>query len=96
LVLDQGGCRIYQLTDTAYIGVCKRAEPIASNVVVTIVSDDVAGWHERFKAAGADVDGEPRDNTEYRIHHFFANDPDGHLIEVQRFWDANWTDPVVA
>jgi len=90
LVVDQGDCQIYRLTDTSYLGVCERPEPVASNVIMTIVSDDVAGWHERFVSAGADVDGPPRDNPEYRIHHFFANDPDGHLIEVQRFWNADW------
>jgi catechol 2,3-dioxygenase-like lactoylglutathione lyase family enzyme len=92
LVLDQGGCQIYRLTDTSYLGICERAEPVSSNVIVTIVSEDVAGWHERFTSAGADADGPPRDNSEYRIHHFFANDPDGHLIEIQRFWDADWAE----
>jgi len=92
LVLDQGGCRIYRLTETSYIGVCEREESGSSNVIVTIVTQDVAGWHERLLSAGADVDGAPRDNPDYRIHHFFATDPDGHLIEVQRFWDAEWAD----
>jgi catechol 2,3-dioxygenase-like lactoylglutathione lyase family enzyme len=90
LVLDQGGCQIYRLTDTSYLGVCERAQPASSNVIVTIVSQDVAGWHERLTSVGADVDGPPRDNPDYRIYHFFAKDPDGHLIEVQRFWDADW------
>ncbi len=93
LVLDQGGCRIYQLTDAAYLGVCEREDSGSSNVIVTIVTQDVAGWYERFTSAGADVDGLPRDNPDYRIYHFFATDPDGHLIEVQRFWDAHWADP---
>ncbi len=92
LVLDQGGCRIYRLTDEAYIGMCLRDDPGSSGVVVTIVSDDVDGWYERFSAAGADVDGPPRDNADYRIYHFFATDPDGHLLEVQRFWDDDWSE----
>jgi len=94
LVLDQGGCRIYRLTDTSYLGVCKRADSGPSNVVVTIVSDDVDGWHTRFTAAGAKTDGTPRDNPEYEIFHFFAEDPDGHVIEVQRFWNESWTEPL--
>ena len=93
LVVDQGDCQIYRLTDTSYLGVCERAEPVSSNVIVTIVSEDVAGWHDRLISAGADTDGPPRDNSEYRIHHFFANDPDGHLFEIQRFWDADWAEP---
>lgn len=90
LILDQGGCHIYKLTDSSYLGVCERADAAPSNVVVTIVTEDVAGWHERMTATGADIDGPPRDNPDYRIHHFFVNDPDGHVIEVQRFWDADW------
>ena len=92
LVLDQGGCQIYRLTDTSYLGICEKADPVSSNVIVTIVSEDVAGWHQRFTSAGADTDGPPRDNPDYRIHHFFATDPDGHLIEVQRFWDVDWAE----
>ena len=92
LVLDQGGCRIYRLTDTSYLGVCERSDSGPSSVIVTIVTKDVAGWHQRFTSAGAKVDGSPRDNPDYRIHHFFANDPDGHVIEVQRFWDADWVE----
>ena len=80
LVLDQGGCRIYRLTDASYLGVCERGEHPASNVITTIVTDDVDGWYRRFVAAGGDVDDEPRDNDNYRIYHFFGKDPDGHLI----------------
>lgn len=93
LVLDQGGCRIYRLSETAYLGVCERVDAGTSNVIVTIVTEDVVGWHKRFTSTGADVDGSPRDNPDYRIHHFFASDPDGHHIEVQRFWDEDWADP---
>lgn len=90
LVLDQGGCRIYRLNADAFIGVCLRDDPGSTGVVVTIVADDVDAWYERFGAAGAGVDGPPRENPEYRIYHFFATDPDGHLLEVQRFWDEDW------
>lgn len=96
LVLDQGGCRIYRLRDGAFLGVCERAGAGSSNVIVTFVTDDVAGWHRKMAGAGAGLDGPPRDNPEYGIHHFFATDPDGHLLEVQRFWDTSWTVPVDA
>ncbi len=90
MVLDQGGCRIHRLTESAFLGVCERQDPRPSEVVITLVTEDVAGWYERFLAAGAQVDGPPRDNPTYRIHHFFATDPDGHTLEVQRFWDEDW------
>ena len=94
LVLDQGGCRIYRLTDTSYLGVCEREEHPPSNVITTIVTDDVDGWYRRFVGAGGDVDGEPRDNDDYRIYHFFGTDPDGYVLEVQRFWDDDWSEPL--
>lgn len=90
LVLDQGGCRIYRLNQGSFLGICDRPGAAPSNVIVTFVTEDVAAWHEIMSAAGAEVDGPPRDNPEYRIHHFFATDPDGHLLEVQRFWDTGW------
>lgn len=60
-------------------------------MVVTIVSDDVDGWYQRITRAGVDTDGPPRDNADYRIYHFYVTDPDGHTLEVQRFWDADWS-----
>ncbi|MFV1991869.1 MAG: glyoxalase/bleomycin resistance/dioxygenase family protein, partial [Acidimicrobiales bacterium] len=63
LVVDQGRCQIYRLTDTSYLGICEKAEPGSSNVIVTIVAEEVAGWYELLTSAGADVDGPPRDNS---------------------------------
>lgn len=93
LVLDQGTCLVYRVAAGGFLGVCERADPGSTGVVFTFVTDDVARWHERLVAAGAGVDGPPRDNAEYRIHHFFATDPDDNLLEVQRFWDAGWAGP---
>lgn len=93
MVLDQGGCRIYKLTDEAFIGVCERDADPASNIIFTFVTDDVDGWHQRITAGGVETDGEPRDNADYRIYHFFVTDPDGHTLEFQRFWDHDWDQP---
>lgn len=92
MMLDQGGCRIYRLTAGAYLGVCERGEETSSNVIVTLVTVDVAGWYQRLVDTGAQVDGPPRDNEEYQIHQFFVTDPDGHVLEIQRFWDESWAD----
>lgn len=92
LVLDQGGCRIFRLNDDAYLGICERGPEVESKIVVTIVTDDVDAWHARVTEAGIETDGSPRDNDEYRIYHFYMTDPDGHTLEIQRFWDAAWKD----
>ncbi|MEZ5175783.1 MAG: VOC family protein [Acidimicrobiia bacterium] len=91
LVLDQGSCRIFRVTDSAYIGVCTREGPADSGTVVTtIVADDVDGWHKRITDAGWAAVTAPEHSAAYRLHHFWVTDPDGNRLEVQRFDDPQW------
>lgn len=92
MVLDQGGCHIYRVTPTSYVGACDiRPEKVGvSGALVTFVTEDVDGWHARLVAAGATILTEPAPNETYAIYNFFAEDPDGNRFEVQRFDDPNW------
>ena len=91
LVLDQGSCRIFQAAPSAFLGVCERAgKSNADGVIVTFVTDDVEGTHLRLIAAGATCEKEPQYYADYDIFHAFYRDPDGHLVEVQRFCDPAW------
>lgn len=92
LTLDQGGCRIYRVVgQIAYLGLCQRAEPRAKDgVIFTFVTQDVDGWYQRITGHGIQCEHEPRINQEYGIYHFFVRDPNGYLIEVQRFLDSDW------
>ena len=57
LVVDQGGCRIVRVADGGYLGVCDRpVEPRPESVLLTLVVDDVQGWHEHLVEAGVPVD----------------------------------------
>jgi catechol 2,3-dioxygenase-like lactoylglutathione lyase family enzyme len=92
LVLDQGGCRIYRTTGEAYIGFCERdtaQEP--RGVILTLVANDVDGWHALLVERGIEFEKPPAHNPEYRIYHCFLRDPNGYLIEIQRFDDAGWS-----
>ncbi len=94
LVLDQGACRIYRVAGEAFIGVCRRERPApAGGVIVTLVSQDVDGWHERLAAAGVEVTKPAAYNPEYDIYHCFLHDPDGHVVEIQRFQAPEWPRP---
>ncbi len=94
LVLDQVACRIYRAAPEAFVGVCRRedARPV-TGVIVTLVADDVDGWHERVVAAGGEVTKPPARNDEYDIYHCFLRDPDGHVVEIQRFESPEWPRP---
>ena len=91
-VLDQGGCLIYRVTATSFLGACDlRPEQVGvRGALVTFVTDDVDGWHERLVAAGATILNPPQHNERFAIYNFFAEDPDGNRFEVQRFDDPNW------
>jgi catechol 2,3-dioxygenase-like lactoylglutathione lyase family enzyme len=96
LVLDQGGCRIYQTSPEGFLGVCRCSEERPSNpggVIVTLVTDDVDGWYERLKAKGIAFDTAPAEKAEYNIYHCFLRDPDGYQIEIQSFRDPAWPRP---
>ncbi|NNC80416.1 MAG: VOC family protein [Acidimicrobiales bacterium] len=86
LARDQGACLIYKVTDDAYLGLCNHREPDPGGVIITLVSDDVDEWAERLTAAGHTVEG-PSANERFALYHCFVHDPDGYLVEIQRFDD---------
>lgn len=94
LVTDQGDCLIYEVARNAFVGVCARpgrASP--TGVIVTLVTKDVDGWHSRLIEAGVRCDIAPRSHPDYAIYQAFYRDPDGHVIEIQRFDDPSWSTP---
>jgi catechol 2,3-dioxygenase-like lactoylglutathione lyase family enzyme len=91
LVLDQGKCRIYQVAGRSYIGFCERDQALATEgVILTLVTEDVDGWYERLLGQGVEIEAEPKPNPDYHIYHFFLRDPNGYLLEIQRFEDPRW------
>jgi catechol 2,3-dioxygenase-like lactoylglutathione lyase family enzyme len=92
LVLDQGMARIYRIAGNAYFGIVDgnkghlphRPE---SATLLTIVSEDVAGWHARLSTA--DVEGLSEILRGTYCEHFFFQDPAGYAIEIQRFHDPD-------
>lgn len=89
LAVDQGRCRIYAVTDSAFLGFCQRdrAEP-REGVILTLVTEDVDEFAGRLSALGAVLEKGPEYNPEYDIYHFFVRDPNGYKVEVQRFENA--------
>ena len=84
LVRDQGACLIYRVCGDALLGVCDHRPGEPGGFIITLVTDDVDGWAERLRSLGLEVDG-PHDNARFELRHCFVRDPDGHLVEIQRF-----------
>jgi len=93
IALDQGTCRIYRTATNAYLGVCTRSDVVVdpSNVILTLVTDDVDGWYEMLREKGVTIEEPPAFNPRYQIYHCFLRDPNGYLIEIQRFEDPRWS-----
>lgn len=92
LAVDQGSCRIYRVASGAFVGFCERtnAPEKPEGVILTFVTDEVDSWAARLKAAAVQLEKEPAMNEEYGIYHIFFRDPNGYLLEIQRFIDPDW------
>lgn len=94
LAVDQGDCRIYQVGRDGYLGFCRRGSvaPEAGWVIFTLVTPEVDAWHAYLAARGVTFEKPPQLNAKYGIYHCFLRDPNGYLIEIQRFTDPQWSD----
>ena len=101
LVVDQGSCRIYRINAAAYLGICtseeapSREEILAKRqLILTWVVDDVPERYETLRARGVVFESAPQIHTGFGIEHCFLRDPNGYLLEIQRFLDRDWWQPV--
>ena len=91
LKLDQGACRIYQISGDSYLGFCQRdlssssVETDLPPVILTIVTTHVDEWHQYLLEREVRLEGLPAANHDYDIYHFFLRDPNGYLLEIQQF-----------
>lgn len=92
LALDQGSCRIYRVSRDGFLGFCQRDDAPArpAGVIFTLVTPDVDAWHRYLSEQGIALEKPPTFNPAYNIYHLFLRDPNGYLIEIQRFQDPAW------
>jgi len=89
LVRDQGVCRIYRSSPGAYLGFCEHIpfDGEDQRIILTLVTHDVDWWFEQLVSKGVIFEKTPQHNPKFGIYHCFLRDPDGYLIEIQRFDD---------
>lgn len=96
LVLDQGVCRIYATCGDAYLGFCEHLEAPAQpgGIIITLVAPEVDTWYAYLQEQGVTFTKPPQHNPRYNIYHCFLHDPNGYLLEIQRFEDPAWNQPM--
>ena len=92
MVLDQQACRIYKTAPGAFLGFCRRDQVSNDHpdIILTLVTPEVDEWHQVLVRRGVAIEKPPAINPKFNIYHFFFRDPNGYLIEVQKFLDPAW------
>jgi catechol 2,3-dioxygenase-like lactoylglutathione lyase family enzyme len=92
MVLDQGTCRIYEVSKRGFIGFCYQEEKTnnSSEIIFTMVTSKVDEWFNFLIDNKVELQSEPKLNSQFNIYHFFFKDPDGNIIEIQEFLDPRW------
>ena len=95
LILDQGTCRIYRISPDGYLGFCEKEDVSTAKdgVIITLVTEKVDEVIAKLRARGLSLEKKPAFNPTFNIYHAFFRDPNGLLIEVQRFEDPRWPKP---
>ena len=93
LVLDQGNCHIYRLSEQCFLGVCNLANRPReqAGVTITIVSSDVDGWYDFLTAKGVEYIKKPSYSAEFNVYSSLFISPHGYRIEIQKFMDKTWS-----
>jgi catechol 2,3-dioxygenase-like lactoylglutathione lyase family enzyme len=87
---DQGTCLIFAVGG-AFVGFClaetdaPASADAREHLVLTFVTDEVDAWYARLRRFGIETEAAPRHEARFGIYHFFARDPDGYRVEIQRF-----------
>ena len=91
LVLDQETCRIFRICPNCFLGFCLTDGDTGSpEVIITIEIEDVDGFCRSLESRGVEIETRPRLNQRFNIYQMFVRDPNGYLLEIQRFLDPKW------
>ncbi len=90
LVQDQKWAKIFKVRENAYMGCVDgnkgyhKADP-TKPVMLTVIVDDPDAWYRHLKENGVETLNEPHDDDELGLRIFLLHDPEGYVIEIQKF-----------
>ncbi|SRR6056297_1033929 len=89
LYKDQGKCKIYEVPNGGKIGFCEHLDNCVgeNGPIITFIAKDVDMVYAHIASSGYKIPPLPEVNEEFQIYHFFAEDPNGYKIEIQKFID---------
>jgi predicted enzyme related to lactoylglutathione lyase len=90
LIQDQKWAKLFKVRDNAYMGCVDgnrgyhKPDP-TKPVMLTVIVDDPDAWYKHFKENGVETLNEPHDDKELNLRIFLLHDPEGYVIEIQKF-----------
>lgn len=91
LTVDQKWSKIFKVAENAYMGCVDgsigyhKPSP-AKPVMLTVVVDDPDAWYSHFQKHGVKTLNEPHDDKKLNLRIFLLEDPEGYVIEIQKFY----------
>ena len=92
LVQDQKWAKIFKVADNAFMGCVDgnigyhKHDP-TKPVMLTVIVDNPDAWYEHFVENGVETLNKPHDDVELNMRIFLLHDPEGYVIEIQKFND---------
>jgi predicted enzyme related to lactoylglutathione lyase len=92
MMVDQGFCKIYQVSPTSFVGLVdeKQGSHSASetkSVTLSFVTKEIDEWYEYLVSKGTKLRGPISDSSRHPTRGFVAYDPEGYCLEFEKFLD---------
>ncbi len=94
LKIDQGYGRIYEVSGNAFLGVMDEKRGFlqsgqGKSVMISLITDDVDQWYQTLEKKGVKLLSKPLTKEDIRIRSFLFEDPEGYILEIQKFLDQD-------
>ena len=94
LVMDHGYAKVFQLTPHSFIGLVDGEKGTFKSsdtkpVIIATVTEDVEKWYDHLIASGVTILKPIKDNPTLGLRGFAALDPEGYVLEFERFAETD-------
>ncbi|NIS72725.1 MAG: VOC family protein [Proteobacteria bacterium] len=94
LKIDQGYGRIYEVSGNAFLGVIDEKRGFlqagyGKSVMISLITDEVDQWYQTLEEKGVKLLSKPLTKEDIGIRSFLFEDPEGYILEIQKFLDQD-------
>jgi len=94
LKIDQGYGRIYEVSGNAFLGVMDEKRGFlqsgyGKSILISLITDEVDQWYQTLQRRGVKLLSKPLTKEDIGIRSFLFEDPEGYILEIQKFLDQD-------